>query len=283
MNKIPATTQAPNNAPTPSLVATDDEHNEVVQAMLSQTELYVNQPCPSPCAPQEQTPDWSMYPIYDIDPNAYSLLEQCDHLQIRLEGDTLILASRCSPFTVDACRNVREKLTVLLDLSECILKSKIKALQILLDLAEAMFKHLAANSGSSDNPGTLPVAILDMLSDDLLTLPATAAPVEAYAQVARRWATLEQAIAAETLKKLSLKLQVMRLGFYQSAGQYLARQAAVILRDDLVDEEWVMQGDIHPGRAVLESCAAEPFLSRWPQGAKSRTPISKATGANNDE
>ena len=99
--------------------------------------------------------------------------------------------------------------------------------------------------------------------DDVTTLPETAAPVEAYAQVAHRWASLEKAIAAETLQALSMKLQVMRLSLYQATGQYFSKQADLILNNRLVDEEWVGRGDVHPGRAILENCFSEPFLSRW--------------------
>ena len=271
--------------PAPVSPAPQDQtqQDKLVKAMLAQTELYVYQPCPFPCPPPEQTPDWSMYPVYDIDPAAYGLLAQCEHLQLRLESDTLTLASRCRPFTVDACRNVREKLVTLQNLSEGTLTSRTQALQILADLAAVTFEHYSSKGESGDLQGTVPDAILDMLNDDVATLPATASPVEAYAQVARRWGDLEKAIAAETLQALSMKLQVMRLGLYQSAGQYLADQAGLVLNNHLVDEEWVPQGDVHPGRAILESCRSEPFLSRWPQGSKTRVPAHEIFEAANDK
>ena len=259
------------------------QHDKLIEAMLDQTELYVGQPCPFPYSPLTHTPDWSMYPINDIDPDAYGLLAQCEQLQLRVEGDTLNFASRCSPFNLEACYKVREKLTVLLDLSESVLKSKTDLLQILLDFTAEMFKHYSFNNEQDAIAGTLSTAILNMLNDDVKTLPATASPVEAYAQVARRWAHLEKAIAAETLQALSMKLQVMRLGLYQSAGQYLADQAGLVLNNHLVDEEWVPQGDVHPGRAILESCRSEPFLSRWPQGSKTRVPANEILGAVNDK
>ena len=139
------------------------------------------------------------------------------------------------------------------------------------------------NTGRFSIQGTLPVDILDMLNDDVTTLPATVAPIEAYAQVARRWAGLEKAIAAETLDALSLKLQLMRLDLYQTTGQYLSKQAAFILSEHLVDEEWTEHGDIHLGRATLESCLSEPFLSRWPEGAKTRLTANEISGTVNDE
>lgn len=259
------------------------QHDKLIEAMVAQTEVYVGQPCSFPFSPPTQTPDWSMYPIYDINPDFYSLLAQCEQLQLRLEGDTLSFASRAGPFTLDVCDNVREKLTVLLDLSESTLKLKIQALQILLGLSVAVFEHFSISRERDCVQGRLPINILNMLNDDVTTLPATAAPVEAYAQIARQWADLEKAIADETLQVLSMKLQVARLSLYKSAGQYLAKQAGLILNKHLVDEEWVVRGDVHPGRAVLESCLSEPFLGRWPPGAKTRLAMDELSGAANDE
>lgn len=287
MKPIAPPEQNPGNTRTTSLTAEPIKHDKLIEAMLEQTEDYVSQPCPLQCSPPDATPDWSMYPLYDIDPDAYGLLEQCDQLQLRLEGDILAPASKCSPFTVDACRNVQGKLVTLLDLSESILKSKIQALQLHLDITAEMFKQFAATTGPDATHGgvlaTLPASVVKLLNDSVATLPKTASPVEAYAQVSRQWVALEKAVAAETLSTMSLKLQVMRLGFYQAAGQYLSEQAGLILRDHLVDEEWVERGDVHAGKVVLESCTTEPFLSRWPSGARTVVKVGEIAGDANAE
>lgn len=248
-----------------------DRHQALIQAILAQTDHYVSQPCPLPCEEHDPGSASSMhaaYCNYEIDPLVYRIVEECGGLQIRLEGDILLLASQCVPFTLDACERLHQKLATLLDLSEDLLQSKTQLLKGLQDLTAELFKYFATGQQPDGGSSALSEAFKDALSNAGVVLPSLATPVEAYAAVSRRWVAHEKSIAEETQQVLALQLQVARLSLYQSAGQYLTQQARRILTDHLVDEEWVPAGDVHPGKVVLESCAQEPFLGRWPRGAQ---------------
>ena len=87
---------------------------------------------------------------------------------------------------------------------------------------------------------------------------------------------MERSVAQETLQVLSLTLQVLRLGLYRSAGQYLSDQANTLLSQHLEDEDWVELGQVHRGGILLKNCAEDPFLSRWPNGLGLRRPSAAA-------
>ena len=283
MSSIPLNVQSETSAPVhphnvesipPTAItpaSEDHQHQALIQAMLAQTERYVNQPCQLPCKrlnPSSASLMYAAYCNYDIDPHAYHTVEECDRLQLRLEGDILLLATQCAPFTLDACERLRQKLATLLELSEHLLQSKTQMLQGLQDLTAELFKYFAIDQQSHGVSTALSEAFLDALSNAGVEVPAVATAVEAYAAVSRRWVAHEEAIADETQQVLALRLQVARLGLYQSAGQYLSNQARRIVADHLVDEEWVLEGDVHPGKVVLANCVKEPFLGRWPRAAQ---------------
>ena len=106
-----------------------------------------------------------------------------------------------------------------------------------------------------------------------------ASPAQAYALISGKWGELERGITEEALLVLSLRLQVLRLRLYRSAGQYLSDQAQTLLSHHLDDEEWVEPGGVHHGGILLKSCVENPFLSRWPNTEGLRRP-NAARGVN---
>lgn len=271
-SQIPANSITINEtvADLPIALPLSDENmlQQCVEAMLAQTELYVRQPCPLPCARPAQKPNYFKYSIYDIDPRAYRMLEENEQLQLWLEGEIMLTAVQFSPFTMDACESLLQSLATLLNVTDGKLKSKIEVLQILQELTVEMFKHFSAGIKLDSAPNNSSIALSAALVDSFkglgIKLEASAIPVDAYFQISRKWVELEQSIAAQTQQCLSLKLQVMRLSLYKSVGSYLAQQARTILSHGLIDEEWTAHGEVHRGRSVLEDCVAEPFMKRCP-------------------
>ena len=131
-------------------------------------------------------------------------------------------------------------------------------------MTRTMFRQHILDGQQGDSPATLSTQTRDAFKSLDLDIAELASPAQAYARISGKWVEMERSITEEALLVLSLRLQVLRLGLYRSAGQYLSDEAQTLVSNYLDDEEWVGPGEVHRGGALLKSCVEDPFLSRWP-------------------
>ena len=258
------------------LLTPAQRQDKLIESVLSCTEHYVGQPCPYPLEAEQTASSRLAYTFYDINPLAYPCLEQSEELQLRLEGDILPTAAQCNPLTLASCDALLQGLETQKSLAQGMLTTKLKLIKALQEMARSLFRQHTQDGQLGGFPVPLSPAILDAFQSFEIDTDEWASPAQAYAGICRIWAEMERSVAQETLQVLSLTLQVLRLGLYRSAGQYLSDQANTLLSQHLEDEDWVELGQVHRGGILLKNCAEDPFLSRWPNGLGLRRPSAAA-------
>ena len=253
-------------------LSTAQRQQLLITSVLDHSENYVVQPCPYPLEAEHTAQSLLAYEFYNINPRAYPCLEQGEELQLRLEGDILLTAAQCDPFNLSTCDSLLQGLATQQGLAEGMLDSKLKLLQVLQEMTRTMFRQHTLDGQQASSPTTSSAGTRDALKSFDLDIGEWASPAQAYALISGIWGKLERSVTEEALLLLSLRLQVLRLGLYRSAGQYLADQAQTLLSHHLEDEDWVGPGDVHRGGILLKSCVDDPFLSRWPNTAGLRRP-----------
>ena len=245
-------------------LSTAQRQQLLITSVLEQSENYVCQPCPYPLEAEHTASSLLAYEFYNINPRAYPCLEQGEELQLRLEGDILLTAAQCDPFTLSTCDSLLQGLSTQQSLAEGMLDSKLQLLTVLQEMTNTMFRQHTLDGQQGGLPVPLSAETRDAFKSFDVDIGEWASPAQAYALISGKWGELERGITEEALLVLSLRLQVLRLGLYRSAGQYLSDLAQTLVSNFLDDEDWVGPGEVHRGGALLKSCVEDPFLSRWP-------------------
>ena len=248
-------------------LSTAQRQQLLIESVLEHTESYVGQP--NPFLLEEEISEHShfAYSHYSINPSAYPCLEQGEELQLRLEGDIMPTAGQCDSITLATCDSLLQGLATQQALAEGMLNSKLQLLKLLQEMTSTMFRQRTLDGQQGGSPVTLSPETRDAFKCLGLEIAELASPAQAYARISGKWVEMERSVTEEALLVLSLRLQVLRLGLYRSAGQYLSDLAQTLVSDYLDDEEWVGPGEVHRGGALLRSCVEDPFLSRWPNMA----------------
>ena len=260
-------------------LSTAQRQQLLITSVLEHSENYVCQPCPYPLEAEHTASSLLAYEFYNINPRAYPCLEQGEELQLRLEGDILLTAAQCDPFTLSTCDSLLQGLSTQQSLAEGMLDSKLQLLTVLQEMTNTMFRQHTLDGQQGGLPVPLSAETRDAFKSFDVDIGEWASPAQAYALISGKWGELERGITEEALLVLSLRLQVLRLRLYRSAGQYLSDQAQTLLSHHLDDEEWVEPGGVHHGGILLKSCVENPFLSRWPNTEGLRRP-NAARGVN---
>ena len=173
----------------------------------------------------------------------------------------------CNPFTLASCDALLQGLETQQALAQGTLDSKLQLLKMLQEMTRRMFRQHTLDGQQGGLPVTWSSEIRDAFTSFEVDIGEWASPAQAYARISGKWGEIERSVTEETLLVLSLRLQVLRLGLYRSAGKYLSDQAQTLLSHHLQDEDWVGPGEVHCGGTLLKSCVEDPFLSRWPNVA----------------
>ena len=245
-------------------ISTAQRQQVLIESVLDCSENYVGQPCPYPLEPEPTAESLLAYSQYDINPRAYPCLEQGEELQLRLEGDILPTAAQCNPFTLASCDTLLEGLETQQALAQATMDSKLQLLKVLQEMTRTMFKQHTLDFQQGGLPVPLSPETRDAFTSFEVDIGEWASPAQAYALISKKWGEMEWSVTEEALLVMSLRLQVLRLGLYRSAGQYLSDQAQTLSSHHLQDEDWVGPGEVHCGGSLLKSCVEDPFLSRWP-------------------
>lgn len=239
-------------------------HQQLVEDVLDYTEDLVFQPHVYEAPTQSEERCFRTYANYDINPDAYPRLEQGEALQLRLEGDVLYTAAQCQPFDLATCNSLLQGLKAQESVAARMADAKGQLLKLLQEFSDIVFQQFALDGRRDGPPVALSPKVRDALKGHGIELADTASLVQVYAGIAERWFELEKSLVQESLLALSLKLQVLRLSFYRSAGICVSELAQTLRSNHLKEEEWLEPGDVHLGGALLKSCVEDPFLSRWP-------------------
>ena len=245
-------------------LSTAQRQQLLIESVLEHTENYVGQPGPYPLEDELSEHSHLAYSHYNINSGAYPRLEHGEALQLRLEGDIMFTAAQCNPFTLVTCDSLLQGLATHQVQAEKMLDSKLHSLKLLQEMTSTMFRQHNLDGQQVGSTATLSIETRDAFKSLDVEIAELASPAQAYAAISGKWVELERSITEEALLVLSLRLQVLRLGLYQSAGQYLSDEALTLVSNFLDDEEWVGRGEVHRGGALLKSCVEDPFLSRWP-------------------
>ena len=245
-------------------LSTAQRQQLVIESVLEFTENYVGQPGPYPLEDELSQHSHLAYSHYNINSSASPRLEHGEALQLRLEGDIMFTAAQCNPFTLATCDSLLQGLATQQALAEGMLDSKLLLLKLLQEMTSTMFRQRTLDGQQVGSTVTLTPETRDAFKSLGLEIAELASPVQAYALISGKWVEMERSITEEALLVLSLRLQVLRLGLYRSAGQYLSDEAQTLVSNYLDDEEWVGPGEVHRGGTLLKSCVEDPFLSRWP-------------------
>ena len=245
-------------------LSTAQRQQLVIESVLEFTENYVGQPGPYPLEDELSEHSHLAYSHYDINSSASPRLEHGEALQLRLEGDIMLTAAQCNPFTLATCDSLLQGLATQQALAERMLDSKVQLLKLLQEMTCTMFRQHTLDGQQLGSTVTLSPETRDAFKSLDLDIAELASPAQAYARISGKWVDMERSITEEGLLVLALRLQVLRLGLYRSAGQYLSDLAQTLISHHLVDEDWVGPGEVHRGGAMLKRCVEDPFLSRWP-------------------
>jgi hypothetical protein len=246
-------------------------HRALIGNVIRHTEQLVQQPCRTPAMEIEYENMASAYSNCWMYPAAYPRVERCRSLQLRLEGDILPTTAQYQGLSLARGASLAEELGSKLD----IVRERLQLSDVLLaglrELSELMFRHLSLSSSSTtalrmEMPGNLRDAFLSIK----IQLPSLATPLEVYALVAERWCQIEHDIVEFQIEALKIQLERQRLGLYLTTAQYLAKEAADLLLNQIDNDNAIGPDDFNPAKSALQECADDPFLGSWPSPSGQR-------------
>ena len=141
---------------------------------------------------------------------------------------------------------------------------QLQRLQQHVVLTQAFFEGLCSVAPTDMCTTPMPEDCLALMRKASIDIPVRMNPLELYKTLSRRLLVQEQEVIAIGMELLRDELELVRLGFYEAAGQFLKDQAQTILAacDELEAASPLDKDDeVHQTlRAVLE----DPIYTLWP-------------------
>ena len=141
---------------------------------------------------------------------------------------------------------------------------QLHRLQRHVALTQVFFEwlHFATPTDMCTTP--LPEDCLALMSKASIDIPVKMNPLELYKTLSRRLLVQEQEIIAIGMELLRYELELVRVGFYEAAGQFLKDQAQTILAaydESEATSSLDKDGEVYQ---TLQAVLKDPIYKMWP-------------------